>query len=297
MKETSQQNTLRNTDELVSEQTSQVPVEAIDEGFNQSAGKRFRQAAKHAFSVNNIATISVLSAISFILYAFVKFPLPWIFPAFLDIQFSDLPALLGGFALGPVAGCLIIIVKCCLKMLFGLSSTNCVGEIADIFVGIAFVLPAALFYKYRKSKKGAIGGLAVGGTIAVGVSVLANWLILIPAFTQLFAGGDFSKIVGMVSGLYGGVNESNFYAYYLPLGVVPFNMLRCLLCAIITYFVYKPLSKVLHWEYKPRKKSAAAESASQSTQESVCAEGLLDTDGITDGESNGSNDTKEQSDK
>ena len=124
------------------------------------------------FSAKNIAKIAVLTAVAYVLYMFVKFPLPMLFPAFLDIQFSDLPALIGGFAMGPWAGCLIVIIKCLLKMPF--SSTACVGEIADIIMGVAFVLPAAILYKKAKSKKSAFVGVIIGAVCCVVASVLAN---------------------------------------------------------------------------------------------------------------------------
>lgn len=211
------------------------------------------------FSAGNMAVMGILTAISFVLYAFVKFPLSFMFPFWLDIQFSDLPALLGGFSLGPVAGCIIIVVKCCLKM--PMTSTACVGELADIIVGIAFVLPASLIYKIHKNRKGALVGMAVGAGCAVAMSVLANWLVLIPFYARtMFGDGSYevgmSKIVGMISTLYKGINVNNFYAYYLPLAVVPFNIIRCFLCAFITYFTYKPLSKALHWEITKKKKVA-----------------------------------------
>ena len=112
--------------------------------------------SKH-FSAGNIAVMGILTAISFILYMFVKFPLPFMFPSFLDMQISDLPALLGGFALGPVEGALIIIIKCCIKMPF--TSTACIGELGDIAIGVANVLPAALIYRFFKNRKGAISAL------------------------------------------------------------------------------------------------------------------------------------------
>lgn len=208
------------------------------------------------FSAGNIAVLGVLTALAFVLYAIVKFPLSFLFPFWLDIQISDLPALLGGFALGPVAGCIIIVIKCCLKM--PMTGTGCVGELADIVVGIAFVLPSALIYKKRKSKKSAIVGMAIGSLCAVVASVLANRLVLIPFYAKYsFGGGDYLQgletIVGAVSVLYDGITTENFYNYYLPLAVVPFNILRCSICAVLTCFTYKPLSKVLHWEIKARK--------------------------------------------
>ena len=232
------------------------------QGEQQNAEKAVQKETKpHFFSAGNLAVMAILSALSFILYAtpFLKFSLPFIFPSFLDMQFSDLPALLGGFALGPVAGCIIIVVKCCLKM--PMTSTACVGELADIIVGIAFVLPAALIYKRNKSRKGALIGLLVGMLSAVGVSILANWLILIPFYASLQEIG-IEGLLSMMQALYPEITADTLYNYYLPLAVLPFNMLRCLVCAVITYFVYKPLSKALHWEIKHKNKPVGAEDAS-----------------------------------
>lgn len=193
------------------------------------------------FTTRNIAVMAMLTAVSFVLYLIAKFPLPFIFPGFLDMQFSDLPALLGGFSLGPVAGAIIIVAKCLLKMPF--SSTACVGELADIIVGLANVVPAALFYKYNRTKKGAIIAMVLGTVSAVCFSLLANTFILIPFFEKAFG---MDTIVKMVSALYPGVTAQNFFSFYLPLAVLPFNTLRCVVCAVITYYTYKPLFKIIN---------------------------------------------------
>ena len=216
--------------------------------------------SKH-FSAGNIAVMAILTAISYVLYMFVKFPLPFMFPSFLDMQISDLPALLGGFALGPVEGCLIIIVKCCLKMPF--TGTACVGELGDIAIGIANVLPAALIYRKMKSRKGAIIGMAVGMVAAVGVALLMNWLVLIPFYAKAFG---MQAIVGMMIDLYPNITADTVYNYYLPLAVIPFNILRCLVCALVTYFTYKPLSKALHWEIKSKKHATEQSEAAATTE-------------------------------
>lgn len=193
------------------------------------------------FSAKNIAKIAVLTAIAYVLYMFVKFPLPFIFPAFLDIQFSDLPALIGGFAMGPWAGVLIVVVKCLLKMPF--STTACVGEIADIIMGIAFVLPASILYKKSKSKKGAFVGVIIGAVCCIIASVLANWLLLIPFYAQVFG---WDAILGMVSGLYPEITQASFYTYYILLAVIPFNILRCSIVVAFTFLLYKRVSPILH---------------------------------------------------
>lgn len=213
------------------------------------------------FTAGNMAVMGILTAISFILYAFVKFPIPFLFPSFLDMQISDLPALLGGFALGPVAGCIIIVVKCCLKMT--MTSTACIGELADIIIGLANVLPASLVYRFVKNRKGALIGLLVGTICAIVASLLANWLILIPFYTERFGMG---AVLGMMQALYPDITEETLYNYYLPLAVLPFNALRCIVCGVITFFVYKPLSKALHWEIKTRKQKLAEQGVGAGNQ-------------------------------
>lgn len=195
------------------------------------------------FTVKNMARIAILSAISFVLYMFVKTPLPSLFPVFLDIQVSDIPALLGGFAMGPWAGVAIIIIKCCLKMPF--SGTMLVGEVADILIGTALVLPAALIYNAKKSKKWAVIGLITGTFASTATAILANRFILIPLYTTVLL--PWEALLGMLSSLYGkAVTRENFYSYYLWLAVLPFNLLRLFLVDVVTLAIYKPLRRILH---------------------------------------------------
>ena len=228
-----------------------------------TSGSAFKRWLERTFTVKNIAVTSVLTAISFVLYAFVKFKLPFIFPAFLDVQFSDMPALLAGFSMGPIAGCVVIIVKCGMKMIFGMSQTACVGELADIFIGIAFVLPASLVYRKLKTKKGAVLSLVVGSVIAIVVSIFANRWVLVPFYAKAYG---MDAIIGMVASLYDGVTAETFYNYYLPLGVAPFNALRCVVCAVITFLVYKPLSRALHWEFASKKRDETADVPAEQDQ-------------------------------
>lgn len=104
--------------------------------------------------VEYIVKLAMYSALAFVLYN-IKFPLPFMFPSFLDIQISELPALIAGFSMGPISGCLVIIIKCLLK--FPLSSTFFVGEATDILLGICFVVPSSLIYNSRKNKNRTFG--------------------------------------------------------------------------------------------------------------------------------------------
>ena len=204
------------------------------------------------FSTKNITVTAMLTAISFVLYLF-PISIPFLFPEFLKIQFSDMPALIGGFMMGPIWGCVIIVLKSLFKLLMG-SSSMYVGTLADLIVGIAFVLPASLLYQFHRTKKGAIVALAVGTAVAVVASLMANAFILIPAYSKLMGWG---KLVNKLVDLFPSVTKKSFYLYYLPLSVLPFNVLRCLICALITFLVYKHLHKLINRMFAPRRKKDA----------------------------------------
>ena len=209
--------------------------------------KQFKNAK---FTTAYIAKVAILTALSFILYAFAKFPLPFMFPGFLEIQISELPALLAGFSMGPVSACIVIILKCLIKL--AMTHTGFVGEITDILLGISFVLPASIIYQLHKDKKHALIGLAAGSGILIALSLLVNRFISIPFYANLYG---FDAVVGMVSSLYKNVTKDNFYTYYLLVGVLPFNVLRCIIVSGLTFVLYKRLSKILHWDGTSMRKS------------------------------------------
>lgn len=235
------------------------------------------------FTTGNMAVMGILTAIAYILYLLPKlipiFNFP-IFPGWLEFQVSDLPALLGGFAIGPWASVIIVVIKCLLKM--PMTSTSCVGELADIIMGIAFTVPASIMYQRFKNKKGAIAGMSIGAASSIIISLLANWLILVPFYaTTLF--GDVGYEGGMAiltdslqSTIYPWITRDTFYVNYIFVGVLPFNALRCIVCAVISYFVYKPLSRALHWEIKTKKQKLAEQAANADEQPDNAADNSVD---------------------
>ena len=198
-----------------------------------------------------LTKLAVLTAISFILYFFAKFSLPFMFPSFLDMQFSELPAILAGFSLGPVAGVLVIVLKCLLK--FPFTSTAFVGELTDMVLGILYVLPASILYYRNKSKKSALIGLVVGTIASTVGALILNRFVSVPFYVEFFFKGNFDAIVNMCKPLYPSVTKSTFYLFYLSLAVLPFNILRLSIVTFLTFLVYKRLSKILHWEIKNKK--------------------------------------------
>lgn len=197
------------------------------------------------FSSTRIAVIAVLSAIATILYI-LKFPISVIFPSWLELNFSDIPALIGTFALGPLSGAIIVVVKILLELLFTGTSTMFVGDFADIILGCAFVIPAGLIYKYNRTFKGALLGLVAGALSSTALSILANWLILVPFYLTMFFGGSWDPLLGIMSAIFGDVTRETFYTYYLWCSVLPFNVLRCAIAIIVVLPVYKHISRVIN---------------------------------------------------
>lgn len=226
------------------------------------------------FSSAYVAKIAILTAISFLLYAFGKFNLPFMFPQFLEIQISELPALLAGFSMGPVSACIVIVLKCLFK--FPMTSTAYVGESTDILLGIALVLPASIIYSLHKDRKHAFIGLCVGGALFSALSVLVNRFISIPFFVQFYFSGNFQDLVERLTPLYKNMTIDTFYTYYLFVGVLPFNVLRCIIVGGLSFVLYKRLSKILHWDgTSMKKKSAFGEHKVKSVEETWALAKLL----------------------
>ncbi len=198
---------------------------------------------KGASAASYIAKIAMFSALAYILYL-LRFPMPFAFAPWLELHFSDLPALIGGFALGPIAGCIITVIRVLLKLLTQWSGTFGVGDMADIIMGICYVLPASLIYKFNRTKKGALLGILAGGALSVLGAILANRFLLVPSFAAASPAG-MPGIVGSLKSLFPNITEASFYAYYLGLSVLPFNLIRCIVEGAVVFFIYKRISKLL----------------------------------------------------
>lgn len=224
--------------EKCADQTSVSAAAKTGEGkVLQPEGKK-----KKFFSASNIAKIGMFAALTTVLYYFPKFPISVLFPSFLELNFSDIPALIGTFSLGPVAGAIIIVIKILLKL--PTTTSACIGELSDLVCGLALVVPAGLIYKYHRTFKGAVVGIIVGSVCSVGCSVLSNRFLIIPMYANLYGGLD--SIAAMLTALFPSITAENFYSYYLPLSVVPFNTLRCLIAALVTLLCYKRISRLLN---------------------------------------------------
>ena len=190
------------------------------------------------FNINYLTKVAMLTAIAVVLM-YLELPLP-IFPAFLKIDISDLPALLGGFALGPLAAVIIQLLKNIIHFIVKNDGTGGIGNLANFLVGCALAVPAAIIYFRNKKLKFAIIGMVVGVFCIVAVAALANYFLLWPLYVKLIG---FDALVGMSSEANDKINSVGTYILY---AVVPFNAIKGIIVCVITGFIYKPLSKILH---------------------------------------------------
>ncbi len=170
-----------------------------------------------------ITKVGVLSAAAIILY-YLEFPILPAFP-WLMIDFSEVPVLLGGFALGPIAGVLIELIKNLLHFAFK-SATGGVGELANFLLGVAFIVPAVIIYDRKKSIKTAIIGMIVGLIVSCLMSVVLNLYLFIPLY---FPGMPVKEIWA-----------------YIAAGAVPVTAIKFFVNGIIVYVIYPKLRGLLH---------------------------------------------------
>lgn len=189
--------------------------------------------------LNRLVKISVLAAVALLLMVFVEVPLP-IFPSFLKLDISDLPAILGAFSMGPVAGLVIEIVKNVLHLLLKPDIPIGVGELANFLVGGAFVFAAGLVYIGKKDKKHALLGLIAGSITMTIVAALGNYYIFMPLYISVFSLEGILKAAQAVNPAISDLGTLVLYS------IVPFNLLKALIISIIAFLSYKSLSPVLH---------------------------------------------------
>ena len=192
-------------------------------------------------TTHNLTVAAMLSAVAFILM-FIEFPVPMLIPAFIKMDFSDLPALLGAVALGPVYGVIISFMKNLLHIVIKGTSTACVGELSNFILGAIFSAVAGYLYKHHKSRKTAIIG-AVAGAVAMGVlSVPSNYFVVYPAYVQFYH-MPLEAILGMYQAI---LPSADSLIKCLILFNLPFTLVKGLLDAVLCMLIYKPLSPILH---------------------------------------------------
>ena len=180
--------------------------------------------------------MGIMSAIGFILMI-LEFPLPFIIPGFIKFDFSELPALITAFALGPVQGIVVCFVKNLLHLF--ITTTAGVGELSNFILGAIFVGSAGLIYKYKKTRAGALIGSVSGAVLMAVIGIATNYFITYPFYTNFM---PMEAIIGAYQAL---LPSCNSLLKCLVIFNLPFNFAKGIIDAVICFVIYKKLSPIL----------------------------------------------------
>ena len=207
-------------------------------GRSTVTGAITKRTAKRV-NVRYMTMTAMLSAVAFVLML-LEFPVP-IMPWFIQLDFSELPALIGAYAMGPISGVIICLLKNLLHLIF-MSGTGGVGELSNFILGSIFVIPAGLLYKKKKSKKNALIGAVVGAVCMAGFSALSNNYLVYPIYYNFMPKDtiiEAYRTAGKV--LHLDITWKTMMPYLLAFNV-PFTFVKGMLDVLFTFLIYKPIS-------------------------------------------------------
>jgi riboflavin transporter FmnP len=170
-----------------------------------------------------LAKMGIMLAIAVVFSFIPSFPmLPGV--DFIRYEFSDIPLLISGFAFGTPAGLLLVVLADLLNFFLGGAESGPYGMIMHVLAIGAYVLTSSLIYRRHKDVKHALIGLLAGILVMTAVMIPANLVI-----TPLFMGVPVAAVKALI----------------LP-AIIPVNLLKGLLSAILTFVLYKRVSPFLH---------------------------------------------------
>lgn len=195
---------------------------------------------KKILSARNVVQIGMFGAIAAVLMLF-EFPIPFIAPAFYEIDLSEIPVLIGTFSMGPVAGVLIELIKILLKLLIKGTSTAYVGDMANFIMGCFFLLPAGIIYKMNRTKKGALIGMVTGTAVMAVCGAVMNAVVLLPFYSRLYG----IPMEGLIAAGNAVNSHINNVLTFVIIAVVPFNLIKGFIVSLITDLVYKRVRVII----------------------------------------------------
>lgn len=188
--------------------------------------------------LRNFVKVGILAAMSFILM-FVQFPIP-VAPPFMKVDLADVPALIGGFSMGPIYGVLIQLIKNILNL--SKTSTYGVGEISNFVVGGLFVFVSSSIYKKNKTKKNATIAMICGMLVMTLAATLSNAFVIFPLYGKAM-GVDMNAFVAIAHKTNSLVKS---YFTMMIFAIVPFNLIKGFIEILVTKLLYKHVSSILH---------------------------------------------------
>lgn len=212
----------------------------VTTNHTKSSGQTTIRQTK-TINVRYMTMTAMLSAISFILM-FLQFNVP-LMPNFIQMDFSELPALIGAFAMGPVSGVAICLIKNLLHLM--MSSTGGVGELCNFLLGAAFVIPAGYFYQKKKVRNNALFGALIGAVSMAVFSVIFNNFLVYPIYYNFM---PMETIIGAYKAAASALKINFTWNTMLPYLIafnMPFTFIKGLADVLLTFVLYKHISPII----------------------------------------------------
>ncbi len=190
---------------------------------------------------------AMFGALAAVLMLF-SFPIFFTLP-FINLDISDVPVILGTYMLGPLWGIVIAFVKIALNFVLNGTTTVGIGELANLLFTLAYILPAGIIYRYRRTRQGAVLSLIAGTLIASAAAVILDWFVVFPFYISVSSSLTMDAVIGMASKANPMVSGAGTM---MLLSVFPANLLKYTLASVITFFAYAPLRKLINCFHKAR---------------------------------------------
>ena len=183
-----------------------------------------------------LVVTALMGAVGFVLMV-LEFGVP-IVPAFIKFDFSELPALIATFAYGPLYGALVCFIKNALHLF--ITSTAGVGELANFLMGVFFVVPAGVIYRWRKKRSTALAG-ALAGSVIMGLACVAiNYFITYPIYYKIMI--PKAVILAAYQDILPAVDS---ILESLLIFNLPFTTFKGIVVSLFCFLIYKKLSPIL----------------------------------------------------
>lgn len=194
-------------------------------------GQNTATVKRSHMSVQQLAVMGLLTAISIVLVYMLHFP---IFPGapFLEYDPADIPILFGTFLYGPVAGLILTVIVSVIQGLTVSAASGVIGIVMHIAATGCFVLMTGLLRKLFKRKAAATnaktGKKAAFDIVALVAGVLVQTLVMVGLnlwLTPIFMGAPMETVLNML----------------LPF-IIPFNLIKAGANAMIAFLLFKAIS-------------------------------------------------------
>ena len=179
---------------------------------------------------------AMFGALSFVLQLF-EFPIPFIIPSFVEFDFSDLPALIASFSMGPISGVAVTLIKNVVHLT--MTTTGGVGEMANFLLTATFVGVAGIIYRFDKKRSGALIGSFSGAVVMSVLSVPINYFITYPIYYNFM---PKEAILAAYQAIFPWVGDIYTCLWFFN---APFNLLKGIVVTVITFAVYKHISPLI----------------------------------------------------